>query len=106
MFIQDLILPILIGIVASFALISILYNNKKVKQAFTDIAALMQLQASTIPNTPIWMPLDSTCKMDTNMNMNMNTNILQKITNINSPLYTDDSKDKSIYNYYPQTPIV
>ena len=105
MVLKDWVLPILIGIVASIALISILYNNTKVKQAFADIGALIQLQASSIHNTyttPIWMPLDSTCKMDTPTNKN----ILQKITTINSPLYTDDSKDKSIYNYYPQTPIV
>jgi len=102
MVLKDLVLPILIGIVAAFALISILYNNSKVKQAFADIGALIQLQGSSIHNTPIWMPLDSTCKMDTPTNKN----ILQKITTINSPLYTDDSKDKSIYNYYPQTPVV
>ena len=102
MVLKDWVLPILIGIVAAFALISILYNNSKVKQAFADIGALIQLQASSIPNTPIWMPLDSTCKMDTPTNKN----ILQKITTINSPLYTDDSKGIPIYNYYPQTPIV
>ena len=101
MVLKDLVLPILIGIVAAFVIMSILYNNPNVKNAFADVGALIQLQDSSMYNTPIWMPLDSNCKMDTT-----NTTILQKITNTNSPIYTDDSKGKPIYNYYPQTPIV
>jgi hypothetical protein len=46
MFVKDWLLPILIGIVAAIALISILYNNPKVKQAFADIGAMMQLNSS------------------------------------------------------------
>lgn len=114
MVLTNLVLPILIGIVAAIALISILYNNPQLKQAFADISALIQLQDTSIPNasisniynTPIWMPLDSTCNLDTNMRMDTNKNILQKITTINSPLYTDEPKGQPIYNYYPKTPIV
>lgn len=109
MVLTNLVLPILIGIVAAIALISILYNNPQLKQAFADISAFIQLQDTSIPNkytTPIWMPLDSTCNLDTNMRMDTNKNILQKITTINSPLYTDEPKGQPIYNYYPKTLIV
>lgn len=109
MVLTNLVLPILIGVVAAIALISILYNNLQLKQAFADISALIQLQDTSIPNkytTPIWMPLDSTCKMETNLKMDKNKNILQKITTINSPLYIDEHKSQPIYNYYPKTPIV
>ena len=46
MFIKDWLLPILIGIVAAITLISILYNNPRVKQAFADIGDMMQLNSS------------------------------------------------------------
>jgi hypothetical protein len=104
MILTNWILPILIGFVASIVIISILYNNPKVKQAFADIGALIQLQASSIPNTyktPIWIPLDTQCKMNTNTDTHR-----QIITTTNSPLYTEDSKGQPIYNYYPKTPIV
>ena len=101
MFFKDLVLPILIGFVASIVIISILYNNPKVKQAFADIGALIQLQASSIPKTPIWIPLDTQCKMNTNTDIHR-----QIITTTNSPLYTEDPKGQPIYNYYPKTPIV
>ena len=62
MFVKDWLLPILIGIVASIALISILYNNPKVKQAFADIGAMMQLNAShpqVMSVMPVLQPFDN-----------------------------------------------
>ena len=53
MVLQDLVLPILIGSVAAYALISILYNNPTVKQAFADLGAIMQLNASHPQVIPI-----------------------------------------------------
>ena len=53
MVMKDWVLPILIGIVAAIALISILYNNPTVKQAFADLGALMQLNASRPQIIPI-----------------------------------------------------
>ncbi len=50
---KDWVLPILIGIVAAIALISILYNNPTVKQAFADIGAMMQLNAGRPQVIPV-----------------------------------------------------
>ena len=47
MFLQNWVLPILIGIVAAYLLMSILYNNySEVRQKFSDLGALIQLQTS------------------------------------------------------------
>jgi len=47
MFLQNWVLPILIGIVAAYLLMSILYNNyPEVRQKFSDLGALIQLQTS------------------------------------------------------------
>ena len=83
MVMKDWILPILIGFVAAIALISILYNNTRVKQAFSDIGALMQLNS----DKPYAIPVDS---YDT-----------KKISGGGG----GDSSN-NIYNYYPQTPFI
>lgn len=120
MFVRDWLLPILIGIVAAVALISILYNNPTVKQAFADIGAMMQLNASrpqvmnVIPvimetfnnmdepqskelelsNAKIWNPLPSqySCNSE-NTNESNASNSLNILKNAGG---------KNIYNYYPQ----
>ena len=51
--INSWILPILIGIVAAILLLTILYNDSKVKQAFSDLGALIQLQTSR----PVYYPI-------------------------------------------------
>ena len=85
MVMKDWVLPILLGIVAAIALMSILYNNPRVKQAFADIGALMQLNA----DKPYVIPVVYDKQLDMNMNMNMNN---------------ESSYDSNIYNYYPKTP--
>ena len=57
MFLQNWVLPILIGIVAAYLLMSILYNNyPEVRQKFSDLGALIQLQTSR-PNYYVnWVP--------------------------------------------------
>lgn len=48
MVLQNLILPLLIGIVAAYLLMSILYNNSpQLRQSFNDLGALIQLQTSS-----------------------------------------------------------
>ena len=47
MVLQNWILPLLIGIVATYLLLSILYNNSpELRQKFSDLGALIQLQTS------------------------------------------------------------
>ena len=47
MVLQNFILPLLIGIVATYLLMSMLYNNSpKLRQCFSDLGAFIQLQAS------------------------------------------------------------
>jgi len=47
MILQNWILPLLIGIVAAYLLMSILYNNSpQLRQSFSDLGALIQLQTS------------------------------------------------------------
>jgi len=99
---KDWVLPILIGSIAAFILISILYtNNTNIDkiQNFTDIRNLIQLQKF---NTKKWLPLEQQACIITNNNNNHNNTI----TTFDSPLNTDETLDEPIYNYYPQTPIV
>lgn len=120
----DWVLPIMIGIVAAIALISILYNNPKVKAYFTDILeqgkcqcqGQCQCHSSNLNNykTKIWKPIpynqNETIdipeneyikrKIACNIKQLDNTNL--KITNTDSPLYTKN-KMYPIYNSYPKT---
>ena len=100
MVLTNWVLPILIGIVAAIALISILYNNPTIKAYFTDMGATTQLQASNLDDYTIrlWKPLDS----DNQVPSTKKQDNLMKITTINSPLYTDNSKGYPVYNYYPE----
>ena len=63
MFVKDWLLPILIGIVAAIALISILYNNPTVKQAFADIGAMMQLNVSHPQVMPVMQPFENSASL-------------------------------------------
>ena len=128
---KDWILPILIGCIASFILISILYNNNNsqinslnntnyLNQNFANIGALIQLQNFHNSNKP-WVPLENNCvvsnelnnnnvntnNVNTNSNNNSNTTATNKqygmkITTTNSPVYSGETTNKPLYNYYPQ----
>ena len=132
---KDWILPILIGCIASFILISILYNNNNsqinsqnntnyLNQNFANIGALIQLQNFHNSNKP-WVPLENNCvvsnelnngnvnnnNVNTNVNNNSNNNSNtpatnkqygMKITTTNSPVYSGETTNKPLYNYYPQ----
>ena len=117
MILVDWILPILIGIVAAIALISILWNNPKVKAYFADIIGLNNDNDNTSKlddyETKLWKPIpynqNETIEIPENEyiehikqcdsknldNMNL------KITTIDSPLYTGN-KRYPVYNYYPE----
>lgn len=57
MVLQNWILPILIGIVATYLLMSILYNNSpRLRQKFSDLGALIQLQTSRPYYYANWVP--------------------------------------------------
>ena len=128
---KDWILPILIGCIASFILISILYNNNNsqinsqnntnyLNQNFANIGALIQLQNFHNSNKP-WVPLENNCvvsnelnndnvntnNVNTNSNNNSNTTATNKqygmkITTTNSPVYSGETTNEPLYNYYPQ----
>jgi len=128
---KDWILPILIGCIASFILISILYNNNNsqinslnntnyLNQNFANIGALIQLQNFHNSNKP-WVPLENNCVVsnelnNNNVNTNNNSNNSNnnsnttatnkqygmKITTTNSPVYSGETTNKPLYNYYPQ----
>jgi hypothetical protein len=119
MVLVDWVLPLLIGIVAAVALMSILWNNPKVKAYFTDIIGLTDDNTSnlgdldTIYQAKIWKPIpynqNETIEIPENEyiehkkqcdsknldNMNL------RITTIDSPLYTGN-KRYPVYNYYPE----
>ena len=135
MIFKDWILPILIGCIASFILISILYNNNNsqinsqnntnyLNQNFANIGALIQLQNFHNSNKP-WVPLENNCivsnelnndnvnnnNVNTNSNNNSNNNSNttatnkqygMKITTTNSPVYSGETTNEPLYNYYPQ----
>ena len=94
MFVKDWLLPILIGIVAAIALISILYNNPKVKQAFADIGAMMQLNASK-PQVMNVMPvlMESFENSDALMQLETSSVNTQPQYNLNSTSQTDSFTD-------------
>ena len=128
---KDWILPILIGCIASFILISILYNNNNsqinslnntnyLNQNFANIGALIQLQNFHNSNKP-WVPLENNCVVSNELNNdNVNTNNVNnnsnnnsnttatnkqygmKITTTNSPVYSGETTNEPLYNYYPQ----
>ena len=105
MLVTDLILPILIGIIASILLLSILYNNKNdIKQKFLDIGeGLLYEQNFNTTNSHIWMPLKNECNINQSILDTMNNNNQKiKITTIDSPLYDGEIQSEAIYNYYPQ----
>ena len=57
MIFQDWILPFLIGIVAAYLLMSILYNNYPIiNQKFSDLGAIIQLQTSRPYYYTNWVP--------------------------------------------------
>ena len=97
MFVKDWLLPILIGIVAAIALISILYNNPRVKQAFADIGAMMQLNASK-PQVMNVMPvlMESFENSDALMQLETSSVNTQPQYNLNSTSQSDSFTDPLI----------
>lgn len=84
------VLPILIGILASYLLMSILYQNPKVKQAFSDLGALIQLQTSRPVYYGVgWIPTSGYPSGG------------EPIPVITQGAITTDST----FNYYPKTPL-
>jgi hypothetical protein len=84
------ILPILIGVIATWLLLSILYENPRVKQAFSDLGALIQLQTSRPVYYGVgWMPVDTG-----------NGAPLPLITQ--GPI-TEIGNPNPVFNYYPKT---
>ena len=63
MVLNEWVLPILIGGISAFILISILYNND-IKQTFTNNGSLIQLQNSNVNNSHIWTPIDTKCNFN------------------------------------------
>ena len=57
MVLQNWIFPLLIGIVSAYLLLSILYNNyPHIRQKFSDLGALIQLQTSRPYYYTNWVP--------------------------------------------------
>lgn len=57
MVLQNLILPFLIGVVAAYLLMSVLYHNSLTfRQNFSDLGALIQLQTSRPVYYANWIP--------------------------------------------------
>lgn len=98
MVLKDWVLPILIGGISAFILISILYNND-ITQPFTNNGALIQLQNSNVNNSHIWAPLETNC----NVNITQHNNTKNKMTSNDSPIYIDNTSDEPVFNYYPKT---
>jgi len=98
MLVTDLVLPILIGIIASILLLSILYNNKNdIKQKFLDIGKeLLYEQHFNTTNSHIWMPLKNECTINNNQQSKITTN---------SSIKNENHINKPIYHNYPQIPI-
>jgi hypothetical protein len=89
----NLLLPLLIGIVATIILFNILYEPY-IKQTFTDLGALIQLQTSRPVYYPIgWIPVDNNKTVAPNSSQGPITNIDSPLSNVSGP----------VYNYYPQT---
>ena len=97
MVLTDWILPVLIGIVASVLLLSILYNNKALRQKFTDLGALIQLETSRPNYYGLgWVPVNVDAQLPAPAPP-------QKITVVDSPIV--NSSPFPIYNAYPPTPL-
>ncbi len=85
MALQTLVFPIIIGIIAAFFLISILYQDFDTKQKFSDLGALIQLETSR----PVLYPAYVSANPSVNYT-SPSSNLL-----VSYP----------VYNYYPQNPL-
>jgi len=99
MALKDWILPTLIGIVAAFLLLAILYNDPYIKSKFSDLGALIQLETSRPAYYGLgWVPVNGDYQLPP-------TPATGNITSVDSPLYADGPLAYPVYNYYPQTPL-
>ena len=97
MVLKDWILPTLIGIVAAFLLLAILYNDPYIKSKFSDLGALIQLETSRPAYYGLgWVPVNGDYQLPP-------TPATGNITSVDSPLYADGPLAYPVYNYYPQT---
>jgi len=100
MFFENWILPLLIGIIAAFMLMNIVYNNPKLKQTFSDLGAFIQLQTSRPYYNGIgWVPVNYDYVLP-------QSPPLERITSVDSPLYPEGSLVPPVYNYFPETPLI
>jgi hypothetical protein len=97
MALKSWILPILLGIVAAFFLMSILYMNPYMKQKFYDLGAIIQLQTSRPFYYPAlqWVATDGGYRSTEAQP--------PPYASYNSPGY--DGSIVPVYNYFPQTPL-
>lgn len=99
MALQTWILPILIGIIAAFLLVAILFNDK---QRFADLGALIQLETSRPYYYGLnWIPNEYTANIQPGA-------IQGQITSVQSPLWINDLDgvvNYPVYNYYPKAPL-
>jgi hypothetical protein len=116
MILVNWILPLLIGIVAAIALMSILWNNPRVKAYFSDIVGLTHDEDSSLgyfqpkkweplpynQNETIEIPENEYVEHKTQCDSKNLDNMNLKITTIDSPLYVGKNKDSLFYNYYPK----
>jgi hypothetical protein len=99
MALQSWILPILIGLISAVLLLAILYKDDFLKQTFSDLGALIQLQTSR----PYYYGLGY---VPVNYNAPVPPNPSQgQITNTDSPLWVDTGVSYPVYNYYPKAPL-
>lgn len=97
MAINSWILPILIGVVSVFFLMSILYMNPYMKQKFSDLGAIIQLETSR----PVYYP--ALQWVATDGGYRSTTPPPPPYASYNSPSY--DGTLSPVYNYFPQTPL-
>ena len=93
------ILPLCLGIVATIALMCILFTNPYLKQKFNDLGALIQLETSR----PVYYPVMYPAYPSHLLNDSYDLDIQNENPNVS---YTSPSSDLlvpyPVYNYYPQ----
>ena len=97
MTIQSWVLPILIGFIAAFLLIAILFKDN-LKQRFSDLGALIQLQTSRPYYGLGYVPINYDATIPPGA-------VQGQITNTDSPVWVDSGVPYPIYNWYPKAPL-
>ena len=92
--IHTLMLPILIGLISAILLLSILYKDEFIKQTFSDLGALIQLQTSR----PYYMGIGLTP-------LNYDAPVPRNPTQGQITQGYNSGFSYPVYNYYPKTPL-